>query len=84
MNDSTGNEGGIDPRAIIDEHTLKPVSRQRKWQMRMRDLGCCVKCGTPVEMTTRYTRKGFVPWRPDLCPTHRDDNKRRQAIYRNA
>ncbi len=32
---------------IYDEYTYKPVSRQRRYQLRMRALGRCVACGGP-------------------------------------
>jgi hypothetical protein len=85
---TTGKSKGIDPKAILDEFTLatdangKPLSRQRKYQLRMAYLGLCTKCGAPVDMESRYTRKGFVPWRPKQCKKCRDDNRIRQQYYR--
>lgn len=39
----------MDNIKIIDEHTDKPISRQRKWQLRQREKDCCEICGKPSE-----------------------------------
>jgi hypothetical protein len=33
---------------IHDTYTAKPVSRQRKYQLRMRDKNKCITCGKPA------------------------------------
>lgn len=76
--DSTGNDRGIDPRAIVDEFTTLPISRQRKYQLRRQLDGCCEKCGVPVELEWKITKKGFKQWRPKLCPTHREHDRIRR------
>lgn len=38
---------------IIDEFTDLPISRQRKFQLRMRRDGRCIACGAPVVWGTR-------------------------------
>lgn len=75
---------GIDPRAIVDEFTLQPMTRQRKYQLRRTLDGCCQKCGVPVDMEYRMGKTGFIEWRPKLCKTHRDENKRRAQQRRDA
>lgn len=72
----------IHPNAIVDDHTFEPISRQRKYQKRMAELGCCTKCGVFVEAELVYTRKGFVEKIFKLCPAHRAENRERQKQYR--
>lgn len=74
----------IDPRAILDEFTLQPLTRQRKYQLRRALDGCCEKCGVPVEMRVRCGPHGFVDWRPKLCDKHLDENRKRQRQRRDA
>lgn len=46
----------------------KPVSRQREWQLKMRGLGLCWKCGTPAVGS--------------LCPKHLKRERERQRKLR--
>lgn len=41
-------------KPIRDRYTAAPVSRQRKWALRNRDLGLCVVCSEPVSGTSCY------------------------------
>lgn len=36
-------------KAIKDEFTDLPISRQRKWQMRKQKAGLCIICGQPSD-----------------------------------
>jgi len=38
---------------IRDKYTFEPISRQRKYQLRMRDKKCCITCGKKA-ITSHY------------------------------
>jgi hypothetical protein len=38
---------------IEDELTHLPISRQRKYQLRMKRNGCCAQCGQPAARGSR-------------------------------
>jgi hypothetical protein len=48
----------------------KPISRQRKWQLRRMADGMCKLCATPRDDDD-----------PTYCPVHRDDYNARQRQY---
>jgi hypothetical protein len=37
------------PKLILDKFTTMPISRQRRYQMRRQQEGCCKLCAEPVE-----------------------------------
>lgn len=83
-NDNRDVEAGINPsaNAIVDVFTFLPISRQRKWQLRKAEVGCCTKCGDFVPAEVVMTKTGFVEKIFKQCLKCRKDNRARQKLYR--
>ena len=43
-------------KPIIDEFTALPISRQRKYQLRMQRDHCCSECGEPAAQGSRCVK----------------------------
>lgn len=52
-------------KKIIDEFTGLEVSRQRKYQLRQRDKGNCIKCSRPA--TTKHHCKRHAKRASEMC-----------------
>lgn len=49
----TRQKGSKMRKRIVDEFANLPISRQRKYQMRMKREGCCTECGKPAVQGSR-------------------------------